>query len=914
MLRYVASSLRYRRGRSFGVGIGILLAVVSFSVLTAATATSRVRTVGILRNNARAAYDILVRPSGSRSAIEQQRGLVQDNFQSGLFGGITMAQYRTIRALPNVQVAAPVANLGYMLLVHSIPISIRPWVGSARMQLFRLGIGYRANDGLAEVPDASQYVFVTRNRIVTANNDEYEVPAGHPHERLAVCDGFNLHRPELPKTAFAPGWRASMSCGSTRSHFVGAELTVGFPVLLSAIDPDQEDRLVGLRSATVAGRALRESDGPRCPRNGGAGADTPSVPVVATSRSFISETLHASVLRLRVPRSAGVPTVLTTAKARRLLPSLAGRAVGAVNINLAHAFDGALGDVSLYSGTESNYWSLDPVAYKAGVGGALTAQTVQNPAGVWRSQFDPQFGFDAAPIDNEDTQFHRIIEHEATNEQHGADICRLVGGFPPNLRLVGRYNPDRLRGFSSLSKVPLESYRPPTVTGANPASVAALHGKALRPDMNIGGYVAQPPALFTTLSAIRTFTASRSRHDPDAAAPISVIRVRVAGVQGLDKASRARINDVATAIHNDTGLAVDITYGSSPAPQTIDLPATTGGEPPLTVSEGWTKLGVAVVILNAINRKSAALFALILVVCGLSVANAASAAAQARRSELATLTCLGWTPRELFGVVLGELVAIGLIAGVLGSLAGWALTDLLNLSVATLALLAAVPLALLVAVAAGGLPAWRASRATPAEAIRANVATAKRASSPRRLSGMALVNLRRRPARTALAAASLILGIAALTVLLAVTFAFRGIASGNLLGNDITLHVKGVDYIAIGAVLALAATGVADMLYLNVRERASEFATLRATGWSEAWQSRLLGYEASIVGITGGVIGAGVGIITAAVLTAGGNLDRLVVITVLAALAGLVLSAVAAVIPGLALRRLPTTQLLAADE
>ena len=362
------------------------------------------------------------------------------------------------------------------------------------------------------------------------------------------------------------------------------------------------------------------------------------------------------------------------------------------------------------------------------------------------------------------------------------------------------------------------------MTGANPASVAALHGKALRPDMNIGGYVAQPPGLFTTLSSIRTFTASRVGGDPDSKAPISVIRVRVAGVTGLDKASRTRINDVATAIHNQTGLDVDITYGSSPAPQTIDLPATKDGEPGLQVREGWTKLGVAVVILNAINRKSAALFALILVVCGLSVANAASAAAQARRRELATLTCLGWSPRELFGIVLGELVAIGLIAGVVGSLAGWALTAALNLSVAPLTLVVAVPLALAVALAAGGLPAWRASRATPAEAVRANVATARRAFSPRRLPGMALINLRRRPARTALATASLVLGIAALTVLLAVTFAFRGSASGNLLGNDITLHVKGVDYIAIGAMLTLASSGVADMLYLNVRpgsERAS---------------------------------------------------------------------------------------------
>ncbi len=770
---------------------------------------------------------------------------------------------------------------------------------------------YRTNHGLESARDAPSYVYVTDRPVVAADHDHYEVQPNH--QRLAVCDGFNEHPPDLENSAFQRGYREAMFCDSQRRRFVGADVDIGFPVLVAAIDPREENCLVGLDSATVSGLPLREDDGPRCPRHGD--TDTPTVPVIATSRSFLSETLHATVSSLRLPASPGLPHILTTAKARRLLPSLSGRHVGNVNINLAHVFDGALNDVSLYSDTEGNYWSLKPVTYAPAAGGALRARSVTNPPGVWSSTVYSQFGFDpTTPIENNDTQFHRIVEHEATNEEPTGAGCRIVGGFAPDLHLVGRYDPSRLRGFSSLSQVPLESYRPPTVTGADPSSIAALHGRAMLPDANIAGYVAQPPGLFTTLSSIRTFTASRVGPDPDAKAPISVIRVRVAGVAGIDKASRSRINDVATAIHNQTGLDVDITYGSSPAPQTIDLPATKDGEPALQVREGWTKLGVAVVILNAINRKSAALFALILVVCGLSVANAASAAAQARRRELATLTCLGWSPRELFEIVLGELVVIGLIAGVVGSLAGWALTVGLNLSVAPLTLLVAVPLALAVALAAGGLPAWRASRATPAEAVRANVAKARRAFSPRRLPGMALVNLRRRPARTALATGSLVLGIAALTVLLAVTFAFRGSASGNLLGNDITLHVKGVDYIAIGAMLALAATGVADMLYLNVRERAGEFATLRATGWSDAWQSRLLGYEAGIVGLSGGVVGAILGLLAAAVVTTGGSFQRLVVITVIAAIVGLVLAGLASIIPGLALRRLPTTQLLAADE
>ena len=112
---------------------------------------------------------------------------------------------------------------------------------------------------------------------------------------------------------------------------------------------------------------------------------------------------------------------------------------------------------------------------------------------------------------------------------------------------------------------------------------------------------------------------------PDAD-PVSVIRVRVAGVTGTDALSRERINAVAQQIAQRTGLDVDIAAGSSPSPVTIDLPAGTYGPPPLTLTEGWVKKGVAVAILSAVDKTSVALFTLILVVCVLFVGNAATAA------------------------------------------------------------------------------------------------------------------------------------------------------------------------------------------------------------------------------------------------------------------------------------------------
>ena len=143
---------------------------------------------------------------------------------------------------------------------------------------------------------------------------------------------------------------------------------------------------------------------------------------------------------------------------------------------------------------------------------------------------------------------------------------------------------------------------------------------------------------------------------------------RVAGVTGPDPVSLARIKAVAQQIELRTHLTVDIVAGSSPAPTRIALSASRFGRPALLLSENWVKKGVAVTILDAIDRSSVVLFVLILVVCALFVANSASAAVRGRRPELGVLAALGWTRPRLFIAVLSEVALVGLTAGILGAL------------------------------------------------------------------------------------------------------------------------------------------------------------------------------------------------------------------------------------------------------
>src|SRR5581483_4232170 len=256
-------------------------------------------------------------------------------------------------------------------------------------------------------------------------------------------------------------------------------------------------------------------------------------------------------------------------------------------------------------------------------------------------------------------------------------------------------------------------------------------------------------------------------------------------------------------------------------------------------------------ILNAVDRSSVVLFVLILVVCALFVANSATAAVRGRRQELGVLAALGWTRPRLFTVVLGEVAVIGLIAGVLAGLLSPPLAAALGLHASPARAALAIPVAMALAAAAGVPPAWLAARADPVESVRPPVMAVRRAHQPSGVTGLAVVNLLRTPGRTLIGALSLAVGVAALTLLIAVALAFRGAVIGTLLGDVVTVQVRGVDYVAAAATIALGVLTVADALLINISERAPELAALRAFGWPESALRRLVIAEGALTGIIG---------------------------------------------------------------
>ncbi|HTT52458.1 MAG TPA: ABC transporter permease [Streptosporangiaceae bacterium] len=888
---------RFRPARTLALITGLLVAAAAFTVLTAASRTAQLRTTGTVSANFAPAYDILVRPKGTRTVVESKTGTVQAGFLSGIYGGITMAQYHRIQQIPGVQAAAPIAMVGYAQLNADIfePVPAAA-LGRSGTRLYRISTTWVSDNGASRVTQPPGYLYVTPGRLTpgaggaagpvgSCGPASIPPPGANPFGTAAQSDKLCWSRVNGNGQPPAPGTVNDTEAG----YFV--QWTV--PVLIAAIDPAAEAELDGLNKAVVSGRYLTEHESSR-------GTVMPVVPVLASSASGMSEYAQTTLQQLAAPSSA-LPDM--NAAWKRAQASAAGRTVATVHSTAQQAYNAVLkgpataAEGNLTGDAVAGYWSVGPVDYRRTPAGALAPRQVVNHRSAWNTG-----SLAAVAMDDENSQYRTVTSHITES-----------GGLPLALvKIAGVFDPARIRSFSPLSRVPLGAYTPVTAAPATAASRRALHGGDLLPSQNLGGLVSQPVNLITTLSAVPKLENSLDYRGVPAADPISVIRVRVADVTGPGALSRERVNAVAQQIAQRTGLDVDVVAGSSPSPVTIDVPAGRFGPPPLTLSEDWVKKGVAVAILNAVDKASVALFTLILVVCVLFVGNAATAAVRGRRRELGVLAAVGWRRSRLFATALGELGGMGLVAGLLAAAVAVPISAALHLDVSPARALLAVPVAMAVAVVAGLAPAWLAARADPVSSVRPPVFAAGRAHQPRGITSLALLNVARTPGRSLVGVASLAVGTAALTVLTAVTVAFRGVVVGSLLGDAVAVQVRGVDYVAAGATVVLGVLAVADVVFLNIRERAAELATMRSFGWRDTALARLVITEGTIIGLVGSLAGAGLGL-GAAAWFAGQLPARLLAIAAAAVAAGIIITAAATLLPAALLRRLPTAHLLAEE-
>lgn len=883
--------------------MGIAAAAAGFTVLTAGVQQSRLQVVGTVEQNSRSAYDILVRPKGGRSGEEKSSDLVRGDFLAGSFGGISPEQLAAVRALPGVQVAAPLQLVGYVELPAQVPVDVSRFLRPGQAAAFRVSVSWRSDRGLSRAAQRPPYtVYVTPNPLA------YAMVGGDPTlekvasgRSLPVCPYggkaslFATLEPLWCWSTQEPGRDGTPQTDPLLPH-PGVLVPMTYPVLLAAVDPAAEQALSGLGDAVTKGRYLRAGDTFQGPNDN----DPIGIPVLASTAAPADLQAQISVESLgpaavaRIRADAG-PDALS---------GLPGTLLSQRTVSGQQGYDEFLR--AGRSKWLQAYWTAG-TAKETSTTGGLRPEVMHNPDSVWRQGLQAGSQFEQLPSIADDVEFRRLTAHRIPDPR----VLGTKNPYPA-VQVVGQFDPSRLGGTgTALTRVPLGLADDAVLAPADAAATRALGGRPLLPSPVVAGYEQQPPTLITTMQAAQPFywhmfgKTARS-------APISSIRVKVTGVNGVDPVSRERVRLVAEQISTRTGLDVDITAGSSPTGRTIVLPAGRHGRPQLTLSQQWVKKGVALSILSQVDKKSLLLFLTVLLVCAVFVVNATTAAVQGRRRELGTLAAVGWPRRALLLLVLGQVVLAGALAGVAGAALSLLIGPAAGLPVPATHALLAVPAAVLVAALAAAVPALRAGGTSPMAALLPAARSPRRPLPARGVASLAVANIRAVRGRTVLAAAGLAVAVAAFTLLVAVTLAFHGALVGSLLGDAVDVQVRAVDWAAAAATLLLAALGVGDAVYISVLERAPQLATLRAVGWTEAALTRMLLVESLATGLLGALAGGLLGTATAVALA--GQLSPAVL---LAPVAGLLVaaavSAAAALLPARLLARTPTPQLLATE-
>lgn len=909
VVRFALVHLIGDRRRTLAAAMAILVAVTSFVVLTGTVSTQRLQVRQEVASNYRSTYDVLVRPKGSTTALEESDGVVRPNFLAGQYGGISLNQVHQIGSVPGVDVAAPVAVLGQTMRNVVMSVDVGNVLGNRDSAMVRFALAGTARHGTATTTDQRGYLYLTRNPLTTVDPVNASSTASSParierrgDRRVTACMASDAGgRAATPADAFQQNCSSTLDNTEKGAPGPRAEALFSLPLTVEAIDPVAESRLTGLDRAIDSGRALDSSDSSFAD-TAGPGPVEIATAVMASRLPFdfqahlvVEELSPQTIKQVLASNSAAARARLVTAATPvRTIGQVKRDAAATYRSDIAAGPDtgSPMADQSLFVN------SLDQPGQVSYTGTTpLRPQVVPFNAKAWRSDD----AFVPVPSSVSDTGYRTVSVKKRSREDRFLSFA-----------IAGTYDPDRLPKLSELNEVPLETYRPSHVEGADSASRAALGNKPMLSDLNPTGYVQSPPALLVSLKALPTF--QDFFHGLNKAAPVSSVRVRVAGITGLDPVAREKIRQVAEQVRSETGLDVEITIGSSLQNRQIDLPATQSGTPPLVLNERWTKKGVAVGISDAADTKSLVLFLVILASAALTVALIATASVQARRRELAVLACLGWTARRRRTLVGAELTMIGLGAGAVGALIAWPLAAALHIHTTWWQIALAVPLGALLALLPGLAATITAGRVAPIDAFRPRETT-----TPRRphltLHGPATLGLilsGRRPGRTVLASLAVALAVASATLLASVVGTFNGTVIGSFLGDAVALQVRTPDIVAAVVLSLLGLTAVATVLLLAVTEDAASYAALQASGWTDSALTRTLLVQAGLIGLIGAVVGAAAALaITAAVIA---PLNATIVgLAALVTVTAVLACALAALIPAAVTARLPTSHILARE-
>ncbi len=113
MIYYSWKSIKNNRKASFLIYLSLLAIFVTAPLTISALFDIQSHVDDNIKQYARGSYDLLIRPAGSQTAIEESLGKIEENYLNFGDGGISLEEWEEMKKLDDVEIAAPVISLGY---------------------------------------------------------------------------------------------------------------------------------------------------------------------------------------------------------------------------------------------------------------------------------------------------------------------------------------------------------------------------------------------------------------------------------------------------------------------------------------------------------------------------------------------------------------------------------------------------------------------------------------------------------------------------------------------------------------------------------------------------------------------------------------------------------------------------------
>ncbi|WP_053075154.1 ABC transporter permease [Ornithinibacillus californiensis] len=820
MIRFIWQNWWRRKERFILLIIGAFIVSAGLTYLIGLSETNKGTIVDTLQKRWTASYDIVVRPEGTRSVTEDKK-LLEPNYLSGLSGGISLEQYETIKAIPGIEVAAPIAMLGYTS--YSVNYG---QVKLSEPGIYRRIMKTTVNNGIGEETEIRNYYFPINVWDLRNKGSEYGVAA--PYLDWLV-DGQSL---------------------------------------LAGIDPEQEAKLVGLDEAIMelgTSRYFVDSDTYYFDEDKG----YHEIPIIVNQTAYVDKleqiTFEKLDIEINEENADAVMNKVRENGGEDYLDTLSGEVVDTFSVTgkeTFHAFinrmtgvDWETGEVIVLEENEEEKSEVeDPLEITSHVDEDVSGIVFKPSPLVYQEISSPYadrwpYTYQVVPFQNSDDAVGVYKNKDTFREpiliaENYLDLPRMK----PNW--IGFYEASNLAiSMDPTSELPMETYRPASAeyvmdVGGNPINPP----KQLMPTGDPYSFLTDPPGMLTTIEAAANILGEK---------PISAIRIKVAGVADLSDESQAILEQVASEIENRTGLITDITLGSSPQLALSYVPGLNGGEDIGWLQQPWVNIGSSISIFKETKIGFSGVVGSVIAVAIVYVWASGIVNLLARRKEFAVLLSVGWRPRQLSRLLFLESSIIGIFVAV----TSWMMLGFVYISSdATISFnrfLWTGLFGFIVYVFGSFIPMLLTRNISPYEAMRTGEISvnSKRIFQTKGINRMAFNHFIGKWKRSFLSVISISLPTALLAVFLYITFRLRGIMYTSLLGEYVALEIGPAHYVAILVSLVIAILTTAEIMWQNVSERREEISLLQAIGWKRWSIRRLILAEGVFSGLFAALIG-----------------------------------------------------------